>query len=356
MTIGVGIIGLSAGGGWAGLARVPALRAQPDRFSLVGLAASSPDAAAAAAAAFDVPFATDDPAALAARSDVDLLVITVKVPEHRRLIEAVAGAGKPIYCEWPLANGLAEAERLSNAVTTGFVGLQARSAPPLRYLRDLIADGAIGRVLSSRIDAIVEAPWNGETSARRAYLNDRRNGATMLTIPFGHTIDAMRWVLGDVRDVAAMTALLRPDVRSDDGTIIRSDVPDHIAATARLAEGALASLHYRGGQVRLDGFHWEIAGSEGDLVVIGHDGHLQYGRVRILSGRHGEPLVERPLPDRYRRVDLPPLSHGFAVAHAYAAVADALDGKAGEAPTWHDALDLHRLLDRIERSGQAGRG
>ncbi|MBV6702276.1 serine/threonine protein kinase [Kitasatospora aureofaciens] len=37
------------------------------------------------------------------------------------------------------------------------VGLQARSAPPLRYLRDLVAEGYAGRVLSTSIDEALEA-------------------------------------------------------------------------------------------------------------------------------------------------------------------------------------------------------
>jgi hypothetical protein len=42
---------------------------------------------------------------------------------------------------------------------------------------------------------------------------DRGNGATMLTIPFAHTLDALTMVLGELGDVTATMAVRRPLVR-----------------------------------------------------------------------------------------------------------------------------------------------
>ncbi len=50
---------------------------------------------------------------LARRDEVDLVVITVKVPHHRELVTAALQAGKMVLCEWPPGNGLAEAEELA---------------------------------------------------------------------------------------------------------------------------------------------------------------------------------------------------------------------------------------------------
>ena len=148
--IGVGIVGLSADGGWASLAHVPALRAMPERFAIKALSASSAVSAAAAGIAHEVPYATSDSALLAARDDVDLVVVTVKVPHHRELVAHALANGKSVYCEWPLGRDLVEADAMTaSAVERGvqtFVGLQARSAPALRYLRDLVADGYVGLI------------------------------------------------------------------------------------------------------------------------------------------------------------------------------------------------------------------
>ena len=78
--IRVGIIGLSADGGWGALAHYPSLSKLPELFEITGLTASTPAKAQAAAQKYGVPFATDNAAELAARSDVDLLVVAVNLP------------------------------------------------------------------------------------------------------------------------------------------------------------------------------------------------------------------------------------------------------------------------------------
>ncbi|MFZ0792001.1 MAG: sigma-54 dependent transcriptional regulator [Chromatiaceae bacterium] len=75
------------------------------------------------------------------------------------------------------------------------VGLQARVAPQLLYLRALLTEGYVGRVLSSTLRG-----WGGNWGptaanlARLGYLLDASNGATLLTIPLGHTLAALRAV------------------------------------------------------------------------------------------------------------------------------------------------------------------
>ncbi|CAM5704467.1 hypothetical protein MAUB1S_03678 [Mycolicibacterium aubagnense] len=93
--LGVGIVGLSADGGWAARGHLPALRAV-EGYELRALMVSTPDSARKAAAAFGLPesAAGTDAAALAARDDVDLVVITVRVPRHRELILPVLEAGE----------------------------------------------------------------------------------------------------------------------------------------------------------------------------------------------------------------------------------------------------------------------
>jgi predicted dehydrogenase len=44
---------------------------------------------------------------------VDVVAVTVKVPDHLELATAALDPGKAVYCEWPLGNGLTEAETLA---------------------------------------------------------------------------------------------------------------------------------------------------------------------------------------------------------------------------------------------------
>lgn len=358
--LGVGIIGLSAAGGWASLAHVPALAAQKDDFRITGLTASTKAKADAAAELNGVAFASDDPAALAAHPDVDLITVAVKVTTHKELVAHAIRAGKPVYCEWPLGRSLAEAEEMADAAAAAnipaFVGLQARSAPAVRYLRDLVMEGFVGDVISTSVLGCGGFPWGGSAITGIAYVLDQNSGGTMLTIPFGHMVDSFCWILGPFEQISATLATRHPRVRLlDQDDVIEASAPDQVALSGVLASGAVASLHYRGLDDTLSNFRWEINGSEGSLLIEGDTGHFQYGHLRISGKRGGEVLAKLEVPDQYRQVACDPDGYADAVAHAYRAVkASLVDGMAG-APTFTDAVETHRLLDWIERSANCNK-
>lgn len=359
--IGVGIVGLSAKGGWAATAHVPALRSLANDYTIVGLSASTKDSAHAAAEKYGVAFSTDNPAELAARQDVDLMVITVKVPFHRQLVEAAILAGKNVYCEWPLGNGLGEAEYLADLArlrgVRTFVGLQARSAPVIRYLRDLVSDGYVGKVQSTTLIASGGSPWNGTATRDSAYATDKTTGATMLTIPFGHTLDAVCWTLGAFGNafgpLSASLATRNPVVNlSDADRAVYASGPDQIAVSGVLNNGVFVAAHFRGNRSRGNtNFLWEINGTRGDLVVTGGSGHLQFGMVKLQGGQGDfQSLTDLPVPAKYVSSSTSPNSLEHNVAHAYTHLLDDLRRGSRQLPDFDDAAATHRLLDRIERT------
>jgi predicted dehydrogenase len=107
---------------------------------------------------------------------------------------AALHAGTPVLCEWPLAMDLAGAEGLaavaSDRGVRTTVGLQGRSAPVVRYLRDLVADGYVGDVLSTTLVASPGA-WGETFLPREPFLLDRDSGNTMLSVAVGHLADAL---------------------------------------------------------------------------------------------------------------------------------------------------------------------
>jgi len=133
---GVGIVGVEPGRSWAARSHIPALRALPETFDIIGVANTSKASAEAAAAATGLPRAFADVAELVATPEVDIVAVAVKVPPHFEIVKAAISAGKHVYCEWPLGNGLAEAEEMAafaraNGVL-GVAGTQARVAPEIR--------------------------------------------------------------------------------------------------------------------------------------------------------------------------------------------------------------------------------
>jgi predicted dehydrogenase len=132
-------------------------RAREVGFEIIGVSNTSKASAEAATAATGLPRAFADVADLVAAPEVDIVTVAVKVPPHLEIVKAVIGAGKHVYCEWPLGNGLAEAKEMAALVQVkgvlGVVGTQARVTPEIEYLRHLIADGFVGDVLSTTVVA-----------------------------------------------------------------------------------------------------------------------------------------------------------------------------------------------------------
>src|ERR1700681_2816148 len=151
-TLGVGIIGVSPFRGWAATAHIPALRALPN-YEIRALSAHSADSARAAGEAFGVSAVFSDHEPLVTQPDIDVVAVTVKVPHHRELVSAALAAGKAVYCEWPLGRDLDEARAMAAlAAEKGVrtvVGLQARQAPAIEFVQELLSDGYVGEVLST---------------------------------------------------------------------------------------------------------------------------------------------------------------------------------------------------------------
>ena len=357
--IRVGIIGASPDRGWASEAHIPALKSLSDDFEITALSTSRRESAEAASKLFGVPAAFDDHRALVSRSDVDVVAITVKVPYHLELATAAIEAGKAVYCEWPLGNGLAEAQALAtlakNKGVLAVVGLQARSAPSVAYVRDLIKQGHVGKVLSTSLIGSGYG-WGATAPPFNAYLNDKKNGATMLSIPLGHTVDALCHCLGEIRELAA-TMTTRRESFTIEGTNERKPMltEDQVVVGGLLEGGAALSVHYRGGLSRGTNLLWEINGTEGDLQLTAAVGHAQMFEMTVRGGRGEQTALDvMAVPQQYRWA--PPQATGLStnVAQAYASFARDYREGTHLCPTFDDAVTRHRMLDAIEKAAASG--
>src|SRR5205807_4709271 len=209
--LGVGIIGVSPTRGWAATAHMPALRALPN-YEIRALSAHSAESARAAGEAFGVSKVLSNHEQLVAQPDLDVVAVTVKVPEHRELVSAALAAGKAVYCEWPLGRDLDDARAMAAlAAEQGVrtvVGLQGRQAPAIGFVQELLRDGYVGEVLSTTMVGLSVA--GSSVVQPNAYMLDETNGANLLTIAVGHSVDTLNYVLGEFADISAVSALRRP--------------------------------------------------------------------------------------------------------------------------------------------------
>ena len=357
--LGVGVVGLEPGRSWAAVAHLPALLAQPDDFRIEGIANSSLASSRRAAETSGIRRAFASVEELIAAPEVDIVAVTVKVPHHRAIVSAALAADKHVYCEWPLGNGLAETRELADMARGrnlhAVIGTQARAAPALLHVRDLLAQGYVGTPLSMTLSACGTA-WGAETLKCNAYTNDDRNGATMLTIPIGHTLAAMTEMLGDVQSVSALLQNRRGTAKIiETGEIIPATSPDQIQIIGTFTDGTPLCIHYQGGMPRGVGLEWMISGTEGDIRISGAMGQTQMTALSVFGGRGETPTLE-PIdipagPQEFEGMDDVPGN----VARIYAQMAVDIRKGTRTAPDFDDAVATHRILEAIERSNREGR-
>ncbi len=349
-TLRIGIIGASAGRGWARISHVPAVRDLPG-LSLDAVVGSSQASADAAARAFGAAKAYADAASLFRDPAIDVVTVAVKVPDHRALVLAAAAAGKHLYCEWPLGRNVAETEELAAAIRMSGVhaaiGLQARANPAVRRARRLVESGAIGRVLSARVVSATMA-FGAEVEQALAFAEDPANGVTLASIQGAHTLDLVAAVLGRFDAAAAMATTQFPELRiGPDRMPAARSTPDHLLFQVRLATGAPVSVEVAGGRpAGQTPFRFEVTGETGTLVLGGGAPRgVQSGRLRLLLDNREQPLDAGPasLPDA-----------AVNVAGIYAALRDDIRNGTRTAPGAGHALRLSRLVDDLARSADTG--
>ncbi|MGW6025310.1 Gfo/Idh/MocA family protein [Streptomyces sp. NPDC055099] len=357
--IGVGIVGASSDRGWGGIAHVPALQAL-DAFQIRAVSTTRMESANATARRLGADLAFDTHKALVGRPEVDLVVVAVKVPEHEQIVSDALAAGKMVYCEWPLARNLSEAEALEGFARERrlrtVVGLQGGLHPPILFLRDLIAQGVIGKPLSTSIRAhLADDMWGGRYDPPVEYMAHAKHGATLLSIMLGHGLEPLARVLGTFESLSAVVANQRGDgVRLSDGASLPKDAPDEIVVAGVLEGGIVTSLHYSAGQSAGSATVWEIQGTEGSVRVESASGYLHFTDFTITLRRGSEPVQVLQVPPAYAAPDLQLDAPAAGVARLYAQfAADLRDGTA-DAPDFAVALDRHRALEAITRAAETG--
>jgi predicted dehydrogenase len=358
--LGVGIIGVSPVRGWAATAHIPALRALPN-YEIRALSAHSPESARAAGDVFEVNAVFSDHEQLVTQPDIDLVAVTVKVPQHRQLVSAALAAGKAVYCEWPLGRDLDDARAMTaQALEQGVrtvVGLQARQAPAIQFIQELLRDGYVGEVLSTTMVGLsVPGDVVGQPNA---YMLDKTNGANLLSIAVGHSLDTLTYVLGEFADLSAVSDLRRPLITIEEtGEQIVKTAADQIAVIGTLTTGATASIHVREAVAGGTGFLWEINGTDGTLRITADAAYPEIYPLTI-TGAHGqnqptELAAPAALTQKWPALTSLQGAPAYNVGRAYAAFAADIDNGTHTVPDFTDAVRRHEVIAAIESSAASG--
>ncbi|KAJ5984808.1 hypothetical protein N7522_012004 [Penicillium canescens] len=287
--IRIGIIGLSPGA-WAANAHLPYLKSPDSKFKIVAVCNSSVESAANSVKKLKLPGGVrtyGDVQDIADDKDIDLVVCTTRVDRHYKSILPSLKAGKDVFVEWPLGASLKEAKELldvakQNNVKLTAVGLQGRFDAIVETLKGVLAEGRIGKVLSTTISS--QGLIAGQTELEsQTYLVDRESGGSLLSIPALHLLDTVQEVLGEFSSFHSLLSNQRPIVKivKDDGSVAKENVekttPDHVMIQGSLKSGAVFSATIRGGSPfkGSPGLEWRIYGEKGEIKITGPSAFIE---------------------------------------------------------------------------------
>ena len=292
--IGIGLVG----GGYMGKAHAVALSAvaaifdTPLRPRLEVIAATSAESAMRYAKAYGFARATADWRDLVADPKVQAVVIASPQSTHREIAEAAFAAGKPVFCEKPLGASLEDGKAMVAAAEASgqvnMIGFNYVRTPATQFVRQLLADGAIGQVTWFRGEhtedflADPDAPATWRTVGRA-------NGCMGDLSP--HPINCMLALMGPVAELSARIETVHA---TRPGGAVDND--DHGQLMLRFASGAMGHLYTsRTATGRKMGYAYEIHGTKGSIRFDQEDQNAVHlyraegpeatrGFTRILTG------------------------------------------------------------------------
>ena len=318
------------------------------------------DAVAAAADQYGWAESATDWRSVLERDDID--VVDVCVPGHLHAEVAIAAleAGKHVIAEKPLANTMAEAEKMVATARAArergvhsMVGFNYRRVPALALARQHVAAGRIGDVRQVRIAYLQD--WLADASAPMTWrLRRETAGSGALGDLASHAVDQVRFLLGqEVTGVNAVTRTFVPQRAGADG-VEDVTVDDAAWTTMRTDGGAVVSLEVtRMATARKNALGIEVYGSDGalrfDLESLNHldvclDGADSFSRVLVTEPDH--PYVDGWWPPGHV------LGWDATFTNQAADLLAALAAGQDPTPSFEDGLAVQRVLAAIEASAE----
>jgi predicted dehydrogenase len=254
--VGVGLISV----GWMGKLHSRAYQALPSVYPELGLrprlvhaADTAPDRAAYARDVLGYERGSTDYRDVLADPDVEVVSICAPNVLHHEIGVAAAKAGKHFWIEKPVGRTaqetgeVAAAARDAGIVTS--IGYNYRHAPAVEHVRELVADGSLGRITNVR--AVFFSGYAAEPKGALSWRFKRElAGSGALGDLLSHVVDLVSYVVGPIAEVSALTSVVyaeRPILPMGSGThfaVIEDgemgpvENDDYAAALVRFAAGS----------------------------------------------------------------------------------------------------------------------
>jgi predicted dehydrogenase len=286
----IGVIGTS---GWVDFGHLPGLKAHPGA-DLVAICGRDREGAEAMARKYGIPDVFTNYRDLIARGDLQALVVVTPDDLHHPIVMEALAAKLHVLCEKPIASTVDQAREMYDAAEAAgvrhLVNFSYRWFPPVIHLRDLVAQGYVGRPYHCNIRYFA----GYARDARYRWRYDRRRAHGALSDLGSHMIDLAQWCLGDIVRVNArlVTAVAREG--ADGGSIDPAN--DSAMLTVEFRDGAQGVIHLSA--VAYTGVALEDMQRQ-ELEIHGAEGTIRLGLTlasgELVGARHDEPKLH-PLP------------------------------------------------------------
>jgi predicted dehydrogenase len=296
-----------------------------------------------------------------ARKDIDIVDICTPGDSHADIAVAAAEAGKAILCEKPLANDVADAERMHTAaVRAGVINMVChnyRRCPAVALAKQIIDEGKIGEIHHYR--GLYLQDWIVDPAFPRVWrLEKARAGSGSLGDILSHTMDLSRYLVGEPVEVSGLLKTFIPERPLPDGSGRgKVDVDDSAQALVKFENGAVG--YYEGSRFapgRKNYNRFEINGSKGSIVwdlermneleLYIESGPLSgFSTISVTDGQH--PYISAWWPPGH----IVGYEHSFT--HTVYDFLKAIDAGESPRPNFEDGLKNQRVLDAIEQSASS---
>jgi predicted dehydrogenase len=242
-----------------------------------------------AAERFGVAYERDLGAVLR-RDDVDGVVVNAETSKHPEILMAAVEAGKHVFTEKALTVHTPDSDRIVEAVRKSgikfMISLPSRSTPEVLFARKALDEGLLGQVTFMRARVAHSAALDRWFKEGSLWFGDASLAGGGSLFDLGcHTVDVMRWFLGEPESVVAQTT-----------NFARAyDIDDQCVALVKFKSGAIGVLdvswvHRAGPNTK------EIYGTEG-FLGWGYPGqNPQLTSRRALSPGYSGTLIPTDLP------------------------------------------------------------
>ena len=232
MSLRFGVIGT----GGAGHLFAGALAMRPGGAGLVSVCSRNREKAREFGAGYGVSRVFTDWRDLIADPDIDAVCIASPTGDHARMTIGAAERGLHVLTEKPIANTVADADRMIEAcnragVTLGCIYMYRFMDTAVR-MREAVTGGRIGRPLMAECTGLSyrDQPYYDSGEWRGKWATE---GGGSLVTQTSHTLDLMIWMLGDVEAVAGFYST---------SPLHQIEVEDQTFGVLRFANGVLATL------------------------------------------------------------------------------------------------------------------